>query len=102
MSVASERKAMRQLLPAYALLSIPELGKFLGISEEIARGMIKAGTIPSVKVGERRHVDPMDAVVHVLAEREGITAAAYWERHGEATADHVRRYIARIRKVQAA
>ena len=101
MSIASERKAMRQLLPQYALLSIPELAKFLGVGEDLARDMVKDGTIPSVPMGKRRHVDPMDAVVHVLAGREGVTAAAYWERHGEATADHVRKYIVRIRRFMA-
>lgn len=93
---------MRELLPAYSLMSIPELGKFLGVGEDVARAMVQDKTIPSVGVGKRRQIDPMDAVVHVLAEREGITAAAYWERHGEATADHVRKYVARIRRVQAA
>lgn len=102
MSVASERKAMRELLPEYSLLSIPQLAAFLGVGEDVARAMVADRIIPSVGVGKRRQVDPMDAVVHVLAEREGVTAAAYWERHGEATADHVRRYVARIRKVQAA
>lgn len=102
MSVASERKAMRELLPAYALLSVPELANFLGVGEDLARDMVADGTIPSVPVGKRRQVDPLDAVVHVLAGREGITAAAYWERHGEQTAELARKYIARIRRVLAA
>lgn len=102
MSVASERKAMREILPAYSLLTIPQLAAFLGCSEDVAREMVDEGVIPSIRVGKRRHVDPIDAVVHVLADREGISAADYWERHGEATADHVRRYVARIRKMPAA
>lgn len=102
MSLASERKTMREILPSYALLSIPELGAFLGVGEGVAREMVQAGAIPSVGVGKRRQVDPMDAVVYVLAEREGVTAAEYWRVHGEAVAEHVRRYIARIRRVTAA
>lgn len=102
MSQASERKAMADVLPAYAMLNVPKLAAFLGCSEDIAREMVDDGTIPSVRVGKRRHVDPVDAAVYVLAERDGVTAAAYWERHGEATVDHVRRYVARIRKLVAA
>ncbi len=102
MSQASERKAMRELLPQYSLLTVPELGKFLGVGEDVARGMVDDGTIPSVRVGKRRHVDPIDAVVYVLAEREKVTTEDYWRRHGEATADHVARYLSRIRRVRVA
>jgi excisionase family DNA binding protein len=101
-SEASDRKAMRAVLPTYALLTIPELAAFLGCSNDIARVMVDDGTIPSIRVGKRRHVDPIDAAVHVLAEREGVTASAFWEKHGDAVADHVRRYVARIRRVTAA
>lgn len=102
MSLASERKSMCDLLPTYSMLTIPQLAAFLGCSDDIARDMVDQGVIPSVRVGKRRHVDPIDAVVHVLAEREGLTPQAYWERHGESTSEHVRRYVARIRRVQAA
>ena len=98
MSRAQERKAMRETLAGYSLMGIPELAAFLGASEAIARDMVERGVIPSVLVGERQKVDPMDAAVHVLACRENISAAAYWERHGEATAELVRRYVARIRR----
>lgn len=101
MSLASDRKAIREILPEYALLSLPELGRFLGVSEEVARDMVDSKAIPSVRVGQRRMVDPMDAVVYVLAEREGITAAAYWELHGEQTAELARKYVARIRRMVA-
>lgn len=101
MSVASERKAMREILPQYALLSVPELASFLGCGEDVARAMVEDGTIPSVPIGARRHVDPVDAVVHVLAGREGITAAAFWERHGEHTAELAKKYLARVRRMIA-
>lgn len=99
MSLASERKAIADVLPEYALLSIPKFAAFLGCSEDVARQMVEDGVVPSVTVGKRKHVDPIDAAVYFLAEREGITAAAYWEKNGEATVDHVRRLVARIRKV---
>lgn len=102
MSAASDRKAMRQILPAYSLLTIPQLALFLGCGEDVAREMVDDSTIPSVRVGKRRHVDPIDAAVHVLADREGITAGEYWRIHGEATVDHVKRYVVRIRKMIAA
>ena len=102
MSLSSERKAMRELLPGYALMSTHELAQYLGVGDEVALAMVRDGTIPSVPVGKRLKVDPMDAVVHVLAGREGITSAEYWEKHGEATAEHVRRHVARLRRVQAA
>lgn len=98
MSAASERKAMRQLLPEYSLLSVQQLASFLGCSDDIAREMIDDGVIPSVRVGKRRHVDPLDAVVHVLADREGVSAAEFWRAHGIATSERVRDYLAHLRK----
>jgi hypothetical protein len=100
-SRAQERKAMREALAGYSLMGIPELASFLGCSEDVARGLVDRREIPSVPVGGRQKVDPMDAAVHVLAGREGMSAEEYWDRHGEATADHVRRYVARIRKAIA-
>jgi len=93
---------MRDVLPTYSLLTIPQLAAFLGCGDDVARQMVDDGMIPSVRVGKRRHVDPIDAAVHVLADREGITAAQFWALNGDGVADLVRRYIARIRKVQAA
>lgn len=93
---------MRELLPAYALLGTTEVAAFLSVGEDVAREMIDAGTIPSVRVGKRRMVDPVDLVVYVLAEREKMTAEAYWQLHGEQTAELARKYVARIRKVVAA
>jgi hypothetical protein len=104
-SKAQERKAMRETLAGYSLMGVPELAAFLDCSEAVAHEMVEADVVPWVRVGGRKKVDPMDAAVHVLASREGIRRpdgypdiAAYWLRHGEATADYVRRYVARIRK----
>jgi excisionase family DNA binding protein len=102
LSIASERRSLVDLLPTYALLKIPELAAFLGCSEDVAREMVDAGTIPSVRIGARRHVDPVDAVVYVLAEREGITAAQFWAVNGsEQTVELVRKHVARIRRLVA-
>lgn len=101
MSVAAERKAMRDVLPEYALLPIRELAAFLGASEDIARRMVDAGTIPSVRVGKRRLVDPMDAVAYVLAEREGMTAAQWWAITGDAAIEQIRRHVQRIKRLVA-
>lgn len=97
-SLAADRKAMREILPAYALMSVPEVGRFLGVGEDVAREMIDAGVIPSVKVGKRRHVDPIDLAVYVLAERAAMTADAFWAEHGEQAVDLAKRYVARIRR----
>lgn len=101
MSIANERRSMVELLPAYALLTIPQLAAFLGCSEDVARDMVDEKVIPSVRVGQRRHVDPMDAVVHVLADREGITAAQWWSLYGEQGVELVKRHVTRIRKLVA-
>lgn len=96
-SIASERKAMRELLPGYALVTPKEVAAFLRVGEDVARGMIDDGTIPSVAVGKRRHVDPMDLVAHVLAGREGLTVTEWWEAHGPVAGERIRRYLAAVR-----
>ena len=109
MSTSSERKAMGETLAGYALMGVPQLATFLDCSEATAHAIVEKGLVPSTLVGGRKKVDPMDAAVYVLAGREGLCTpdgnpdgAAYWERHGEAAAEHVRRYVARIRRVQGA
>lgn len=109
MSRASERKAMRSALAGYSLMGVPEVAAFLDCSEATARELVDKQIIPSTRVGGRDKCDPVDVVVHLLAGREGmkrsdgqVDAAAYWLRHGEAVAEHVRRYIGRIRKLQGA
>lgn len=102
MSKASERAAWREALAGYSLMSLPEVARFLNVAEKVVRGMVRGRVLPSVTVGGREKVDPLDLAVHVLAEREGVTAEQYWDRHGEATPEHARRMYARIRKLQAA
>jgi hypothetical protein len=104
MSTSSERKAMGETLAGYALMGVPRLATFLDCSEATAHEIVDRGRIPSVLVGGRKKVDPMDAAVYFLAGREGIhtpeghpDVLAYWERHGDATPDRIRRYVARIR-----
>lgn len=101
MSVASERKAIRDLLPAYSLMSIPDLAHFLGVSEDVAREMVEDKVIPSIRVGSRRMVDPMDAAVYVLAEREGVSVEDFWDAHGDAAVDLAKKYFARVRRFVA-
>lgn len=101
MSRASERQAMSDTLAAYSLMSVQQVAKLLGCSEQIAKEMIDGGEIPSIPVGKRRKVDPIDAVVHLLAGREKITPAEFWELHGQAVAELVREHYGRIRVVLA-
>jgi len=92
-SAATERKAMREVLAAFALMSVPEFARFLGVGQEVAHGMVERGEIPSVPVGRRRRIDPIDAAVYVLAGRDGVAFGDFWKLHGEATEEHARRYI---------
>lgn len=102
MSRASERKVMAEDLAAYSLMSPRQLAGLLNVSEEIAKDLIRERKIPSVPVGKKmRRVDPYDAIVYLLAHREGTTVAAFCERHGEAVVELVREHYARIRKMQA-
>ena len=106
MSKDAERKAMKDTLAAYTLMRVRELAGFLGCGEQHARDLLKAGKIPSVNIGlgtrPEYRVDPLDAAVWKLAGLEGITTEAYWELHGEATVDHAKRFMVRIRKLAAA
>lgn len=98
MSLAADRAAMRDVLPRYALLSAPEMARVLGCGEDVAREMLETGIVPSVRVGKRRHVDPIDLAVYILAERAGMTAEAYWAQHGDQAVELAKRYVARIRR----
>ena len=94
---------MCETLAAYSLMGIAEFAELLSVSVPTARQLIDSGAIPSVPVGKtRRKVDPIDAVVHILAGREGLTPTEYWRVHGDQTPEYVRKYIARVRKVLAA
>ena len=103
MSVAEERRAARNFLAGYSLMSARELAGFLGIGESSASRLLETGRVPSINTGsgaQRQHlkVDPLDAAVYALAEREGLSIAEYWSQHGEATVDHARRFIERRRR----
>lgn len=106
MSVATERKSLRDALTGYPLMKVNELATFLRCSEEHVRDLLKTGVIPSTNIGlgqrAEYRVDPLDAAVFHLAQREGISTEDYWERHGEATAEHAQRLVTRILKLVAA
>lgn len=97
MSVSSERKRVRETLAQWSLMTVHEVAAFLGVHEDTARSL----PLPWVQVGRQKKLDPLDLAVHVLAEREGLTAEDYWDRHGEETPAHARRYVTRIRKAVA-
>lgn len=101
MSQAAERRSMVELLPAYSLMSIPQLAKHWGCSQDVAREMVDSGKVPSIRIGGRRMIDPMDVAAYELAEREGITAAELWEKHGDATIDLMKKHVSRIRRLVA-
>ena|GEM_PF-2618391 len=107
MSIASERKRERDTLAGYSLMTLQEFAAFLGVDEDTAKKKLLAGHLPWVNRGGSSDrplygVDPIDAAVFVLAEREGLSFADYWKEHGEETVTHAKRYIIRIRGVQAA
>lgn len=106
MSRASERRAMIEAVAGYALMGVPDVAALLGCSADVAHQMVKDGVLPSVAVGSRAKVDPVDVGVYVLAGREGIDPSEYWERFGEGqTVENVRRYfqhVARVKNVGAA
>lgn len=99
MSRASDRKAMADTLAAYSLVSTKVAARFLDCSAPQVRKLVKDGTLPGIQVGADIKLDPIDLAVHVLAGRERLGREAYWKKHGEATPEHARRYVARIRKL---
>lgn len=107
MSKASERRAEGEVLAAYSLMSMDVVARFLDVCPTTARGMVRdptkptGGPIPGIRVGSRLKVDPRELAIYVLAEIEGVTREKYLERHGEATQEYARRYVSRIRKLQA-
>ena len=107
MSKASELKAMRDTLTMYPLMTAHQFAQFLGCSDDQARDTLKSGRLPFVNIGlgskPRYRIDPIDAAVFLLAEREGVSAEEFWDTHGqEGTPELCRRLVTRIRKLQAA
>lgn len=101
MSRASERAQVGRTLATYSLMGVGQVAACLGCSDVVAMAMVDDGTIPSVPVGRRKMVDPLDLIVHILAGREGCTAKAFWEKHGEAVPELAREHYTRIRKLLA-
>jgi len=96
-SKASERKTMIDSVAGYALMGVPELAELLGCSVDVAHGL----DLPWVIVGKRKKVDPVDAGVFILAQREDVTPAEYWDRLGEGqTVENVRRYFLHAARVK--
>jgi len=100
-SESSERRAMGATLAAYGLMKPHEVASFLRLSVTTVKGMLDAGTIPSIGDGKRRRVDPLDVCVYALAEREGVSVADYWLTHGEAVPERAARMYRAIRRLQA-
>ncbi len=64
------------------------------------------GRVPFTDIGvgskPEYRIDPMDAAVFHLSQREKLTAEEFWEKHGpQGTPEHCRALINRIRRVQA-
>jgi len=53
-----------------AVLSIPEAGRYLGLSKASAYRAAKEGRIPTIAVGERRWVVPTMKLAELLGEEE--------------------------------
>jgi|Marorgknorr_s2lv_3_1036020.scaffolds.fasta_scaffold102139_1 hypothetical protein len=64
--------------------------------------MVDDGKIPSFPVGKGKKVDPLDAIVHVLAGKEGVSREEFWRTLGEAVPDLARAHYAAILTLQAA
>lgn len=92
---------MGETLAAYSLVSTKVAAAFLDSTPPTVRKLVRDGVLPGIQVGAEIKLDPMDLAVHVLAARENVDRVTYWQKHGEATPEHARRYVARIRKLQA-
>ena len=106
MSKASDMKAMRDTLTMYPLMTAHHFAQFLGCSDDHARELLKSGKVPFNNIGlgskPEYRIDPMDAAVFHLSQREGITSEEFWTKHGpEGTPELCRRFVTRIRRVQA-
>ena len=102
MSDSSEARQMRRILSDHALLSIPEVAEALSCSAPTAVATIERNQIPTIGVGDRRKVDPLDLYLYIVAEREGRTVEQYIDAHGEATAvENAKSYYRRVRRFVA-
>lgn len=106
MSKSTELKAMRDTLAMYPLMTAHQFAQFLNCSDDHARELLKSGKVPFNDIGlgskPEYRIDPIDAAVFHLSQREGITSEEFWTKHGpEGTPEHCRRLVTRIRMVQA-
>lgn len=102
MSASSERKAMREALAPYALMTTGEVAAFLQCSKPTARKRLEELGVPVIGPTHDPKVDPVDLFLAVVAERAGKTVDAYLAEHGEAQAvDNARRYYRRVRRFAA-
>lgn len=104
MSKASERRAAKDTLALYPLMTVPELAAFLSCSTDHARGLCEDRVIPCSNIGrgQRREyrIDPFQAAIYQLAQEEGLSVDEYWERHGpEGTPERAARFVARARQI---
>ena len=51
-------------LPNETALSLPEIAKHLPVSEEYVRKAVRAGTLPSTKLGRLHFIFPSDVKAH--------------------------------------
>lgn len=106
MSIASERKALREALVSYPLMTVQHLASFLECSADHTRGLLEDGAIPFCNIGrgKRREyrVDPVEAAVFLLRQAEGLTRDEFWEKHGpNGTTELCRQLLNRIRRTAA-
>ena len=53
------------------LLTIPEVARFLAVSEHTVRRLIWSRQLPSIRVGSQVRLDPRDLLRWTLARKEG-------------------------------
>jgi hypothetical protein len=101
-SRASERKNMVQAIAGYALMGVPEFARLLDVDDDVAHGIVDSGAIPSLLIGKRKKLDPVDVAVYVLAVKERCSMPEYWQRYSEADVlENARRFYRHARTVAA-
>lgn len=99
MSRSSELKSMRNDLASFAFMTVSDVAGVLGCSYKTASKMVNEGLIPTVTVGRERKVSPVDLVMYLAAQREGMdTVQEYQVRHGDQAVDRAMSYYGQIRK----
>lgn len=101
MSVATERRAAKEVLARHCLMGVKEIAGLLEMDTDGVLELIRQGKIPAVNRGTRKQpyyaADPMDVAVFILAG-EGMTVQQYWKKHGNEAADHARDYLERVKR----